>query len=88
MKGKSISADDVRSIAQAPLVCMKAGPSCIRAGVRVGGEGSGSAWDDGSGFQGKLQGLCLSGSAFNLINTGLFPGASVSHKKTFCSCCC
>lgn len=36
MKGKSISADDVRSIAQAHLVCMKAGPSCIRAGSGLG----------------------------------------------------
>ena len=51
MKGKSISAEDVRSIAQAHLVCMKAGPSCIRAGVSVGGEGSGSAGDGAQGFK-------------------------------------
>ena len=71
-----------------PLSLYESRPFLHQSGGQRRGWGLWMCWGQGSGFQSKLQGLCLSGSAFNLINTGLFPGTSVSHKKTFCSCCC
>ena len=71
-----------------PLILYESRPFLHQSGGQRRGWGLWICRGRGSGFQSKLQGLCLSGSAFNLINTGLFPGTSVSHKKTFCSCCC
>lgn len=51
VKGKSISADDVRSIAQAPLSLYESRPFLHQSRGQGRGEGSGSAWDDGSGFK-------------------------------------